>query len=134
MFLRRYHGDRRRFVGGRRRLRALARSGQPRAHDLLLDLGGSADRAGDERALGLLVVGGGILEPAFEGMAFGADQRITDHRGSPSARKASGSAIGSIISNRRPCWSEGTRPRAAATAAGSICASTMPGSTSPSAR
>src|SRR5260370_37705346 len=145
-FPRRHHGDRRlfvrlivglftrRFVSWRRCLLAPARAGDARAHDFLLDLRGSADRAGDQLLPRLLVVGRGILEPAFEGMALGAVERVADHRGSPTARNLSGSASGSIISKRRPCCREGTRPRAAATAARSTSANTMPGSTPPSPR
>ena len=40
----------------------------------------------------------------------------------PTACRCAGSAIGSIISKRRPCCSEGMRARAAATSAGSISA------------
>ena len=78
--LRRHHRDRggsgavgaaaaRRCAGGAHR-RAFPCAREPRRHDRLLDLGGTAHRAGDEAALDLLVVGGGVLEPAFELVAF----------------------------------------------------------------
>jgi len=41
---------------------------EARRHDGLLDLGGTADRAGHQAALGLLVIGGRVLEPALEGV------------------------------------------------------------------
>src|SRR5579872_4446374 len=139
VLLRRHHGDRRLFAGGWCRhgcghLIALAGSREARAHDLLLDLTRAAVRAGDELLLGLLVVGRGALEPAFEGVPLRANERVADHRGSPTARNLTGSARGSVISKRRPCCREGTRPRALATAAGSTLATTTPGSTPPSAR
>src|SRR6266508_558066 len=117
-----------------RRFAPLLRARQLRRHQRLLDLGGAAMRAGDQPALGLLVVGRGILEPAFERMPLVAGERIADHDGPRTACRWTGSAIGSMISNRRPCWSEGIFARAAATSAGSIDASTTPGSVPPSAR
>src|SRR5262245_45971865 len=148
--LRRHHGDRcRRFGRGhggrnlRRRGRVRRRGGhlapllrtrELRRHQRFLNLGGAALRTGDEAALGLLVVGRGVLEPALESVPLLAGQRIADHDGPRTACRWTGSAIGSMISNRRPCWSEGIFPRAAATSAGSIEASTTPGSVPPSAR
>ena len=121
-------GDIRRRRGPRRlgrwqrcgRIAALLCAREPRRHDRLLDLGGAAGRAGDEPALDLLVVGRGVLEPALEFVALVAGQRVADHAGPRTACRCAGSAIGSIISNRRPCCSEGILARAAATSAGSI--------------
>src|SRR3954447_7512648 len=104
-----------------------------RSHDGLLDLAVAAGRTGDESAFDLLVIGRGIRKPAFERMAFGADERVENHRVLPTARNGTGLAMGSAISKRRPCCSDGTRPRALATSAGSIVAMTMPGSVPPSA-
>src|SRR5712691_554236 len=103
-------------------------------HDRLLDLGRAADRAGHEPARHLLVVSGGIGEPALERVARFADEGVADHAEPRTACRCAGSTIGSIISNRRPCSSDGRRARAAATSAGSTSAKMTPGSVSPSAR
>src|SRR5215831_4600644 len=133
--LRGHDGDRRRRLGrlrrgGRplrqRRIPALFRSRHPRRHDRLFDLDGVANRASDEPRLGLLVVGCRILEPTVECVPVVARQGVTDHAGPRTARKWAGSAIGSMISNRRPCWSEGIFARAAVTSAGSITARITP--------
>src|SRR5262249_52044209 len=118
---------------GRGRCAALLGAGELRRHQRLLNLAAAADRAGHEAALGLLVVGRRIGKPAFEAVALLASERVTDHRSPPMALNVTGSASGSTMSNRRPCCSEGTRPRAAATSAGSTLATTMPGSVPPSA-
>src|SRR5580704_14392070 len=102
-----------------------------RRHQGLFHLGAAAEGAGDEAALRLLVISGRVRKPAFEFVPLVADQGIADHQ---TTRRCAGSARGSMISKRRPCWSEGIRERAAATAAGSISAITTPGSMSPSAR
>src|SRR5262249_22091630 len=73
---RRHHRDRRRWSGpcdgcGRRRWRRRLVGGfKPRRHDRLLDLGGIANRAGDQRALSLLVISRRVGEPAFERVAL----------------------------------------------------------------
>src|SRR5581483_415049 len=104
-----------------------------RRHDRLLDLDRAAGRAFDQAALALLVVISGIRKPDFEFMFLVADERVTDHGTLLTGCRCAGSAIGSTISNRRPCCSDGTRARAAATAAGSISAMITPGSVPPSA-
>src|SRR5674476_1387071 len=68
--------------------------------------------AGDQLALDLFVVSRRILKPAFEVVAFVADQGVTDHSAPLTTCRWVGSAIGSTISKRRPCWSEGMRARA----------------------
>src|SRR5262249_48404849 len=129
-------GGRRR--GGRslrqRRIAPLFRSRHPRRHDRLFDLDGVANRTSDEPRLGLLVVGCRVLEPTVECVPVVARQRVTDHAGPRTACRWAGSAIGPMISNRRPCWSDGIFARAAVTSAGSITARITPGSVSPSAR
>src|SRR5262249_6734529 len=90
--------------------------------------------AGAEPRLGLLVVGCRVLEPTVECVPVVARQRVTDHAGPRTACRWAGSAIGPMISNRRPCWSDGIFARAAVTSAGSITARITPGSVSPSAR
>src|ERR1043165_2794622 len=142
--LRRDHRDRRRrlrlrrrgrgFLGRRHDRSALVRARKARRHDGLLDLRGAADRAGDELALDLLVVGGRTGEPALEFVAPVADQRIADHESAPTTCRCVGSAIGSSTSKRRPCCSDGMRLRAVETSAGSMSAKTTPGSVPPSAR
>src|ERR1700722_4204836 len=123
----RRHGKlHRRRVGG-------VRAAEPRRHDRFFDLGGVADRTGDERALGLLVVGGRIGKPALERMAGLAIEGVADHDGPRTARRWVGSAIGSMSSKRRPLSSEGMRERAAATSAGSTSATMTPGSAPASA-
>src|SRR6516162_5195895 len=52
---------------------------EPRRHQRLLDLGAAAQRAGDEAAPGLFVVGRGICEPAFEFVMLVADESVPDH-------------------------------------------------------
>ena len=94
------------------------RSLQARRHDCLLDLGRAALGTIHERALRLLVVGGGI-QPAFEFVTPVADERVAYHSAPRTTCRWAGSAIGSAISKRRPCCSDGMRARALATSAGS---------------
>src|SRR5262249_42591889 len=117
----------------RRASAAFLGAGKRRRHDRLLDLAVAAGGAGHQPALGLLVVGRRIGKPALEGMALRANERVTDHRSAPTALNGTGSASGSTISNRRPCCSEGMRPRAAATSAGATLPVTSPGPGPPSA-
>src|SRR4051812_32785829 len=142
MLLRRDHRDRagigcrggvvrRRGVLAKRDGRTLVAARKARRHDGLFHLGRSAHRARDQLALGLLVIGGGILKPAFEAMALVAGQRVLNHASPPTRCRWVGSAIGSITSKRRPCCSEGTRERAADTSAGSTSAKITPGSVPP---
>src|ERR1044072_4971851 len=141
--LRRDHCDRRRRLGGGRRGRglldgrhdrpALFRARGARRHDGLLDLRGAAERARHKPALGLLVVGGGVLEPALELVALVADEIVANHPSPPTTWRCVGSAIGSRIPKRRPCCSDGIRPRAVDTSAGSMSAEMTPGSVPPSA-
>src|SRR5207302_11223023 len=121
---------------GRRRsgMATLLSAGETRAHDRLLDFDVAADRAAHQAARPLLVVSRGILKPAFEGVSLGAGKRVANHRSPPAAWSGVGSAIGWTISKRRPCCSEGMRPRALTTSAGSMLAITTPGSVPPSAR
>src|SRR5262249_34241518 len=95
--------------------------------------GGTALRAGDQTAFDLLVIGGGIVEPALEFVVPFADERITYHSPLLTTCRWAGTAIGSTISKRRPCCSDGMRARALAISAGSISAMTTPGSVPPSA-
>src|SRR3954469_16598332 len=130
------HGDLRRHARGlvaNRDRRALVPARQTRRHDRLLDPGRAAQRTRDQPPLGLLVVGGGVLEPAFETVAVVASECVVDHASPLTRCKCVGSASGSITSKRRPCCSEGTRERAADTSAGSMSANTTPGSVPPSA-
>src|SRR5581483_9419049 len=106
----------------------------PRRHDRFLDLDGVADRAADELALRLRIVGRGILEPAFERVLAFAAERVSDHADPRTRCRCSGPALGSATEKRRPCCSEGTDLRAASTFDGSIFARNTPGSTPPSAR
>src|SRR6266851_3137222 len=139
-FLRRQHRDGHPWLRGRGGCRRLgchhfARRAPRHAgrHDRLADLGRAADRAADQAARRLLVVGARAFEPALEAVAAVAAQRIADHVGPPTTWRCEGSAIGSKISKRRPCCSEGMRARASAIAARSTSASTTAGSTPPSA-
>jgi hypothetical protein len=86
-----------------------------RRHDCFFDLLRIADRAGHQPALALLVVVTRVAEPDFEIMLPLADERVFDHVGSPTTCRCVGSAIGSMMSKRRPCCSDGTLARAAAT-------------------
>src|SRR6185437_2397599 len=145
-FLRRNHRDGRRRRGGgsfgcrgrrgRRfdeRTALLRATGQPRRHDRLFHLGRAALRTGHKAALGLLFESGRILEPAFESVALLANECVSDHSAPRITCRWAGSAMGSTISKRRPCCSDGMRARALATSAGSISAMTIPGSIPPSA-
>src|SRR5262245_1318423 len=144
LLLRRYHCDR--SGGGHRSGDVCGRSRcfngralfscscrQARRHDCLLDLRRAALRTVHEGALRLLFVRRRILEPAFEFVAAVADECVTYHSAPRTTCKWAGSAIGSTISKRRPCCSDGIRARALATSAGSILAMTIPGSVPPSA-
>src|SRR5215203_3493472 len=143
--LRRHHCDRSLAFGRRgclRRRNGLRRrhihalpgaAAERRRHESLLDFDRAAGRTTHQTALCLLVIVCGVLKPDLEVVLLLADQRIADHAGPRTARRCVGSAIGSTISKRRPCWSEGTRARAAAISAGSISAITTPGSVPPSA-
>src|SRR5262249_32424814 len=112
----------------------LAGAGKARRHDRLLNLVRIAERAGHEPALRLLLVVGRVLKPDLEIMLAVAMQRVADHGASlPTTCRCVASAIGWRMSNRRPCWSAGMRPRAVVTAAGSISAMMTPGSSPPSA-
>src|SRR5260370_12580634 len=113
---------------------AAARRAERGRHDGLFALGGAAVRTGHQPSRGLMVDVGRIVEPALEAMAGFAAERVADHAGPPTTCRWVGSAMGSRISKRRPCWSEAIRDRAAATSAGSMSANTMPGSMPPSAR
>src|SRR5262249_5980081 len=107
---------------------------QRRRHDGFFHLCRAAHGTSHEPACRPAVEGGRIIEPAFEGVAGLAGERVTNHAGPPTTCRWVGSAIGSRISNRRPCCSEGMRARADATSARSISARTTPGSVPPSAR
>src|ERR1043166_9907599 len=124
----------RRFLRFRRRRRRFSATAQGRRHDGFFHLGRAAHGTCHKAARGLAVERGRIVEPAFEGVAGFATQPVTTHAGPPTTWRCVGSAMGSRISNRRPCWSEGMRARAAAPSAGSMSAKMTPGSVPPSAR
>src|SRR5262249_49600071 len=106
-------GDRR--LVGFGRWSGFTLAAQRRRHDGFFHFRRAAHRTRTEPARRLPVERGGIVEPAFESVAGLATERVADHAGPPTTWRCVGSAMGSRISNRRPCWSEGIRARAAAT-------------------
>src|ERR1700692_3931292 len=117
---------------GSRTLAALL-AHDPRRHDGLFDAVRPAQGAAHELAFHLRVVGGGVLEPAFERVIVLTAERVSDHADPRTRCRCSGPALGSATLKRRPCCSEGTVLRAVSTFEGSILAMNTPGSTPPSA-
>src|SRR5690606_2169117 len=102
----------------------LGATSQRRRHQRLVHLGRIADRARNQAALALPVVIGRVLDPDVEFVLAVASKRVADHAAPfvvPLAPRngdtRAGSAGGPPISKRRPWLSDGTRLRAAATAA-----------------